>query len=133
MPRFEHREKAFAWFGVVQTAVVGLRRSFSLTLWLREVLLPRSPKTLYYELTPLLKGAGMSFVHESRVRIDVYYSPEADSYWAESPDLNGLAASGKTRQEVEREALYAAETLFEIKGIKAQPKLTFRDAEYPPV
>lgn len=70
---------------------------------------------------------------QKQLRVNVYYSPEAHSYWAESPDLNGLAASGKTRAEVEQEAFYAAETLFEIKGIKAQPKLTFQDAEYPPV
>jgi predicted RNase H-like HicB family nuclease len=66
------------------------------------------------------------------LRVQVYYSPEAHSYWAESPDMNGLAASGKTRKEVEEEALSAAETLFEIKGIKARPDLTFEDAEYPP-
>lgn len=66
------------------------------------------------------------------IRVLVYYSPQARSYWAESSDLNGLAASGKTRAEVEQEALYAAETLFEIKGIHARPTLSFEDAEYPP-
>lgn len=66
------------------------------------------------------------------IRVNIYYSPEARSYWADSPDLNGLAASGKTRAEVEQEALWAAETLFELKGIHAEPALTFQDAVFGP-
>ncbi len=61
--------------------------------------------------------------------MNVYYSPSAHSYWADSPDLDGLAASGKTRAQVEQEALWAAETLFEINGKKGQPHLAFQDAE----
>lgn len=64
------------------------------------------------------------------IRVNIYYSPEAHSYWADSPDLNGLAASGKTRAEVEQEALWAAETLFELKGIRGEPAITFQDAEF---
>lgn len=63
------------------------------------------------------------------IRVNVYYSPRAHSYWADSPDLDGLAASGKSRQEVEQEALWAAETLFEINGTKGNPQLAFQDAE----
>lgn len=74
----------------------------------------------------------MAAIQSRPIRVQVYYSPEAHSYWAESRDMNGLAASGKTRKEVEKEAFYAAETLFEIKGIKARPELSFEDAEYPP-
>lgn len=64
------------------------------------------------------------------LRVNIYFSQEAQSYWAESPDLNGLAASGKTRAEVEQEALWAAESLFELAGIEGQPELTFRDAKF---
>lgn len=63
------------------------------------------------------------------IRVNVYYSPQARSYWADSPDLDGLAASGKSRDEVEREAYFAAETLFEIHRLEGQPRLVFRDAE----
>lgn len=63
------------------------------------------------------------------IRINVYYSPDAQSFWADSPDLDGLAASGKTRSEVEREAFWAAETLFEIHGLPGEPHLVFQDAE----
>lgn len=62
------------------------------------------------------------------IRVNVYYSPEARSYWADSPDLDGLAASGKSRAEVEQEALWAAETLFEVNGTEGEPKLVFQDA-----
>lgn len=74
----------------------------------------------------------MTAIASRPLRIRVYYSPEAHSFWAESPDMRGLAASGDTRSEVEQEALYAAETLFEIKGLKERPVLQFEDAEYPP-
>ena len=64
------------------------------------------------------------------IRVNIYYSPEARSFWANSPDLNGLAAAGKTRAEVEQEAMSAAETLFDLAGIHAKPELTFQDAEF---
>ena len=73
----------------------------------------------------------MPMVHESQsIRVRVFYSSTAHSYWANSPDLNGLAASGKTRAEVEQEARWAAETLFDAAGIHAQPVLTFQDATF---
>jgi predicted RNase H-like HicB family nuclease len=66
------------------------------------------------------------------IRVNIYYSPEAHSFWANSPDLNGLAASGKTRAEVEQEAVWAAETLLELAGLQAAPELTFQDAVFHP-
>ena len=66
------------------------------------------------------------------IRVNIYYSPQARSFWADSPDLDGLAASGKTRSEVEREALWAAETLFEVNGTDGEPRLVFQDAELDP-
>ena len=72
----------------------------------------------------------MPAVHATRaIRVNVYYSSKAHSYWADSPDLDGLAASGKSREEVEQEARWAAETLFEINGTKGRPQLAFQDAE----
>jgi predicted RNase H-like HicB family nuclease len=70
---------------------------------------------------------------ESRpVRVNVYFDPEVESYWANSPDLDGLSASGKTRGELEQEAQWAAEALLELAGVKAPPELTFMDAVYRP-
>lgn len=66
------------------------------------------------------------------VLVNVYYSPEARSFWADSPDMDGLAASGKTRAEVEQEARWAAESLCEIAGLEQVPELVFQDAEFRP-
>lgn len=62
------------------------------------------------------------------VRVNVFFSPKAHSYWANSPDLDGLAASGKTRAEVEKEARLAAEALLDLAGVHITPELTFQDA-----
>ncbi len=66
--------------------------------------------------------------HAPRLRVNVFYSQDAHSYWANSPDLDGLAASGKTRAEVEQEARWAAEALLDLAGVPGTPELTFQDA-----
>ena len=67
-----------------------------------------------------------------QVRVNVFFSQDANSYWANSPDLDGLSAYGKTREEVEREARWAAEALLELAGVNAAPELTFQDAVAAP-
>ena len=74
----------------------------------------------------------MAVAMHTPVRVNVFFSREAKSFWANSPDLDGLAASGKTRAEVEQEARWAAEALLEIAGIQGEPKLTFQDAVFQP-
>lgn len=65
------------------------------------------------------------------IRVNIYYSQQARSYWANSPDLDGLAASGRTREEVEQEAGWAAELLLELNGSPGpQPELQFQDAVF---
>jgi predicted RNase H-like HicB family nuclease len=65
------------------------------------------------------------------IRVHVYYSPKAHSYWANSPDLDGLAASGSTRAEVEQEARWAAEALLDLEGWQGpQPELMFEAAVF---
>jgi predicted RNase H-like HicB family nuclease len=65
------------------------------------------------------------------IRVNIYYSPQARSYWANSPDLDGLAASGSTREEVEQEARWAAESLLELNGAPGpRPELQFQDAVF---
>lgn len=66
------------------------------------------------------------------IRVNVYYSPEAQGYWASSPDLDGLTVAGDTRDEVMQEARWAAETLLDLAGVRGVPELTFNDAEYTP-
>jgi len=72
-----------------------------------------------------------AYDHRSIV-VNVFYSEESHGFWANSPDLAGLAASGTSRAEVEQEAMYAAETLYEIKGIHCRPRLEFREATFQP-
>ncbi|MDQ0568326.1 putative RNase H-like HicB family nuclease [Variovorax paradoxus] len=64
------------------------------------------------------------------IRVNIFHSAKSASYWANSPDLHGLAASGKSRAEVEQEARYAAEALFEIHGIEGDPEISFQDAQF---
>lgn len=64
------------------------------------------------------------------LRVNVYYSQEAKGYWANSPDLDGLAVAGDTREEVMQEAEWAAETLLDLQGVREKPDLVFADAEF---
>lgn len=48
------------------------------------------------------------------VRIDAHYDAESGSFWAESPDLDGLAVSGATLDELHREALAATSELLDL-------------------
>jgi predicted RNase H-like HicB family nuclease len=65
------------------------------------------------------------------IRVHVYYSAQAHGCWANSPDLDGLAASGTTRAEVEQEARWAAEALLDLEGWQGpQPELKFEDAVF---
>jgi predicted RNase H-like HicB family nuclease len=67
------------------------------------------------------------------IRVNIYYSAKAHSYWANSPDLDGLAASGSTRAEVEQEARWAAESLLDLQGTQGQqPEIHFQDAVFDP-
>jgi predicted RNase H-like HicB family nuclease len=66
------------------------------------------------------------------LRVNVYYSPEARGYWANSPDLDGLAVAADTRDELMQEAQWAAETLLDLAGDTEKPELTFADAQYVP-
>jgi predicted RNase H-like HicB family nuclease len=65
------------------------------------------------------------------IRVNIYYSQQAHSFWANSPDLDGLAASGSTRAEVEQEARWAAEALLDLQGNdSSEPELQFHDAVF---
>ena len=70
--------------------------------------------------------------HAPRVRVNVFYSQAAHTYWANSPDLDGLSASGATRAEVEQEARWAAEALLDLAGVQGTPEVTFQDAVSKP-
>lgn len=48
------------------------------------------------------------------VRINAHYDPESQSFWADSPDLDGLTVAGTTLDELRREALTATEELLDL-------------------
>lgn len=68
------------------------------------------------------------------VRVQVHHDPETNSYWAESPDLDGLVVTGGSLDEVRQEALAASSTLLglAVSGhrAKAKTELRIRDTAY---
>jgi predicted RNase H-like HicB family nuclease len=44
--------------------------------------------------------------------------------------LDGLAAAGKSREEVIQEARWAAETLLDLANVSSAPELSFTDAKF---
>ena len=67
-----------------------------------------------------------------RMRVIVHADAETGTYWAESPDLDGLIVSGATLDELRDEVRSAAATLLDLAvvGHQAQaiPVLNFEDA-----
>ena len=57
------------------------------------------------------------------LRVNIYYDNESFSYWAESPDLDGLVVSGADLDDVKAEALEAARELLELQ-LTTKPKAT---------
>jgi len=48
------------------------------------------------------------------VRLTVHFDAESKSFWADSPDMDGLIVSGATPDELLREAHAAASALLEL-------------------
>ena len=55
-----------------------------------------------------------------KLRVYVHFDQESNSFWADSPDLDGLVVSGDNLEELRREALIAADELLTlaVKGHK---------------
>lgn len=65
------------------------------------------------------------------VRVDVHYDPDVNSYWATSPDLDGLVVAGETLQELRAEVGLAAGDLLSLAvhspNTRAKTELRIRD------
>jgi predicted RNase H-like HicB family nuclease len=48
------------------------------------------------------------------LRVYVHYDAEVKSYWANSPDLDGLVVAGNTLDELQSEAVSACELLLSL-------------------
>lgn len=49
-----------------------------------------------------------------RVRVNVHFDADSKTFWADSPDLDGLVVSGATPEELAREVHLAATELLEL-------------------
>ena len=49
-----------------------------------------------------------------KLRVDVHFDAESKSFWADSPDLDGLVVSGQTLDELRSEAFNAAAELLDL-------------------
>lgn len=66
-------------------------------------------------------GCGLS------LRVEISYDMEAQVYWAQSPDLDGLAIEAETYEELKRETLSAVELLLEdALNVQAPPATRLR-------
>jgi len=65
------------------------------------------------------------------VRVHAYYDKESNSYWAKSPDLDGLVVSGADLDELHNEINTAASELLSLaidsRKTTAKTELRFRD------
>lgn len=65
------------------------------------------------------------------VRVHVYFDSESQSYWATSPDLDGLAVAGANLDEIRSEVTSAASALLTLavsgRIARAQTELRIRD------
>jgi len=57
-----------------------------------------------------------------RFDVAVHFDRESKTFWANSPDIDGLVVSGQDLQEVQREAVLAAEVLLELQ-LRRAPRL----------
>lgn len=55
-------------------------------------------------------------------RVHVHRDNESGTFWAESPDLDGLVVSGSTLEELEQEVLAASSVLLELQFGERQAK-----------
>jgi len=60
-----------------------------------------------------------------RFTVTVHFDSESKTFWANSPDIAGLVVGGEDLEEIQREAILAAETLLELQ-LRQAPKLRMR-------
>ena len=65
------------------------------------------------------------------VRVQVVFDEDSKSYWAESPDLDGLVVSGANLEELRSEVVSAAGELLSLavhsKNARAKTEMRIRD------
>lgn len=68
-----------------------------------------------------------------KVRVDVHFDEESKSFWASSPNLDGLIVSGKDLNELRQEVISAAGELLSIelldKAARATTEMRIKDRD----
>lgn len=68
-----------------------------------------------------------------KLRVDIHHDADTNSYWADSPDLDGLVVAAPTLDELRFEVRSAAEALLELavhsRKLHTSPVLRFRDED----
>lgn len=66
-----------------------------------------------------------------KVIVNVHFDAESNTYWAESPNFDGLAVSGETLDELRSEVISAAHVLLDLaldgKQPRAQTEMLIKD------
>lgn len=57
------------------------------------------------------------------VRVQAHYDAETSSYWADSPDLDGLVVSGGDLDELQAEATAGAGVLIGLAGVSSAARI----------
>jgi len=63
--------------------------------------------------------------------LNIYFDPESNSFWATSPDIDGLCIAGENLQTLQREARLAAEVLLELQDDPEAKTYTATSASLP--
>ena len=66
-----------------------------------------------------------------KVRVNVHFDADSNTYWAESPDFDGLVVSGETLDELRSEVISASHVLLELamngRRARAQTEMRIKD------
>ena len=66
-----------------------------------------------------------------KLRVDIHHDAQSNSYWADSPDLDGLVVAAPTLDELRTEVRGAAQVLLDLavrsRHTRATPVLRFWD------
>jgi len=65
-----------------------------------------------------------------RFALTVHFDGESKRFWADSPHIDGLMVEGADLDEIQREAMRAADTLLELQLNSNAPKLHMRPQWY---
>jgi len=62
-----------------------------------------------------------------RFMLTIHFDEESKTFWADSPNMDGLVVTGETLEEARREAMLAANMLLELKNIMLKNPLSLRE------